>query len=108
MDLYLEKIGLENCCTLEVYYNATKYVQLYVESERLYYSFKEPLGLSILIGHPGYEEVTIKVLPSVTKYFTMLYIYENQNEFEIFETHEGDLLLFKAKNSDDWDDWDEL
>lgn len=103
MDLYLEKIGLENCCTLEVYYNATQYVQLYVESERLYYSFEEPYGLSI-IGNPGYEERTIKVTPSVLKYFTVLYIYENQNEFVIYETQEGDLLLFKANNTDDWDE----
>ena len=103
MDSYLEKIGLENCCTLDVYYNATQYVQLYVESERLYYSFEEPFALSI-IGHPGYEERTIKVPPSVTNYFTVLYIYENQNEFAIYEMEEGDLILYKAMNSDDWEE----
>ena len=37
----------------------------------LYYSFEEPYGLSI-IGNPGYEERTIKVTPSVLKYFTVL------------------------------------
>ena len=104
MDLYLEEIGLENFCTLDEYYNATKYVQLYTESDNLYYSFEEPFGLSI-IGNPGYEERTIKVTQSVMKYFTVLYIYENQNEFVIYETQEGDLLLYKTKNSDnDWDD----
>ena len=103
MDLYLEEIGLENCCSLDAYYNTTNYVQLYVESENLYYSFEEPFGVSI-IGNPGYEERMIMVTPSVTKYYTMHYVFENQNEFIIYETHEGDLLLFKASDSDDWDD----
>lgn len=100
---YLNKLGLENGCTLEELYEITEYVQIYIEEENVYYTLSKPLGLSITCKA---EDVPITFLANSTKEkkYTLKYISEHKEEFALYEgLDDGGLLLFNIV-----DDWEEL